>query len=296
MADMQQSFGGKWTEDKLQIVQKYLEAYLSIMRRNENASRYFEISYLDGFAGSGEGYQSSSGLFEEFIDPETQEFYKGSVHRALEAKYHFDHYLFLDSNETYLDRLQTTIDLFPERAKLCEKHAVDVNQFIPGWIDKMKHNHRALVFLDPYGMQVEWKTLEYLAKSEKTDVWLLMPLGQGVKRMLTNQEPPEKWSARLTKFFGDESWRSEFYKVEAVDTLFGPEDLIQRDASFDGIKDYFVRRLKQIFVGVLEEPAILRNSKDFPLYMLCFAASHPKGAPTALRIAKDISRKIQNGR
>lgn len=35
-------------------------------------------------------------------------------------------------------------------------------------------------------MQVEWKTIEAIAKAKAIDMWLLFPLGIGVARLLTN--------------------------------------------------------------------------------------------------------------
>jgi hypothetical protein len=46
--------------------------------------------------------------------------------------------------------------------------------------------------------------------------------------------------------------------------------------------------LKTVFAQVVPNPLILTNSKGVPIYLLCFAAGNPKGAPTAVKIAKDI--------
>src|SRR5690606_25273203 len=46
---------------------------------------------------------------------------------------------------------------------------------------------RAVLFLDPYGMQVEWSTLEQVAATRSIDVWYLFPLS-GVTRQLTRKE------------------------------------------------------------------------------------------------------------
>jgi hypothetical protein len=47
-------------------------------------------------------------------------------------------------------------------------------------------------------------------------------------------------------------------------------------------------RLKTIFAQVAPNPLQLVNSRDIPIYLLCFAAGNPKGAATAVKIAKDI--------
>lgn len=38
----------------------------------------------------------------------------------------------------------------------------------------------------------------------------------------------------------------------------------------------------------------MRNSKNVPLYLLCFAAGNPRGGPIAVKIAQDILEGMQN--
>ncbi len=85
---MRQEFGGAWTEAKLQALEDYLKAYMTIMRGNPGAQNFRTI-YLDGFAGSGRRYAESGnsmqGFLEGFQEPDTLGFCKGSVRRALET-------------------------------------------------------------------------------------------------------------------------------------------------------------------------------------------------------------------
>lgn len=61
-------------------------------------------------------------------------------------------------------------------------------------------SHRALVFLDPYGMQVEWKTIKSIAVTQAIDLWILFPLGT-VNRLLKNDgEIRSSLRARLDIF------------------------------------------------------------------------------------------------
>ena len=48
MKTFDDNWGGKWTQDKIDIFLKYLHAYLTIMSRQN-----FKLIYFDGFAGSG---------------------------------------------------------------------------------------------------------------------------------------------------------------------------------------------------------------------------------------------------
>lgn len=45
-------FGGRWTEEKLNRIKKYLSAYMKIFKGNVRASKLNTI-YVDAFAGTG---------------------------------------------------------------------------------------------------------------------------------------------------------------------------------------------------------------------------------------------------
>jgi three-Cys-motif partner protein len=175
--------------------------------------------------------------------------------------------------------------------------AADANTFLQEWCRETDWNrNRAVVFLDPYGMQVDWSTMEAIAATEAIDLWILFPLGQAVNRLLTRNDIPGGGQAqRLTRFFGTEDWKDAFYE-EASDQpnmfdLLGEEAGYTKRANFDAIGRFFVERLEQIFVGVSKNPLPLPNSKGVPLFLLCFAASNPRGAEPALRIANHLLRR-----
>ena len=55
---------------------------------------------------------------------------------------------------------------------------------------------------------------------------------------------------------------------------------------------YFVDRLKGVFTGVIEQPGVLRNSANNPLYLLCFAIGNEGGKQIGLDIAKHLLRDL----
>jgi hypothetical protein len=73
--------------------------------------------------------------------------------------------------------------------------------------------------------------------------------------------------------------------------LLSEETGYAKRANFDAIGRFFVERLEQVFAGVCKNPLPLRNSKGVPLLLLCFAASNPKGAKPASRIANHLLRR-----
>jgi len=59
----------------------------------------------------------------------------------------------------------------------------------------------------------------------------------------------------------------------------------------DGLKQYFIERLRGIFPDVAPNPLTLRNSRNAPLFILCFATANKSVAPTALRIANHLLKE-----
>jgi three-Cys-motif partner protein len=69
------TFGGAWTERKLQCLRKYLEAYRTIFNRNPRA-RYFHTWYVDAFAGTGSRYTPAEpiGLLSTYTDEDAGQY------------------------------------------------------------------------------------------------------------------------------------------------------------------------------------------------------------------------------
>lgn len=285
-------FGGKWTEEKLERIRKYLAAYTTIFDKNRGA-RFFQTTYVDAFAGT--SYRQDTmrvaaeeqGLFERSELEDATPLKKGSVRIALETEPPFDHYLFLDSDETHVADLEVLKDEFSNRSIQVEQG--EANEFLQSWCRSTDWNlQRAVAFLDPYGMQVSWPTLVAIAETRAIDMWLLFPLGQAVNRLLPKKEPPPEWARALTRTFGTEDWRQSFYRDSPQGELFDLGGGPVRDADFEEISTFFVDRLDSIFTRVANNPLPLRNSSNVPIYLLCFAAGNPKGAKTAVKIAQHI--------
>lgn len=146
------------------------------------------------------------------------------------------------------------------------------------------------MFLDPFGMQVSWKTLTEIAQTKAIDLWYLFPLGIGVNRLLKKEieSIPLTWVKKLDDIFGTHEWKDLFYKRTQQKNLFGTPDSCEKETDFDRMSDFFLQRLRTIFAGVADNPLVLKNSRNNPLYLLCFAAGNSKGAKTAVKIAEHI--------
>ena len=106
-----------------------------------------------------------------------------------------------------------------------------------------------------------------------------------------NGLPQEEWAAKLTAFFGSDEWKQEFYKPRQQLGLFDEGGEKEKAASYDHIKEYFAKRLNEIFAGVAPNSLTQKNSNNSPMFLLCFAAGNKKGAPTAIKIAEHLLKE-----
>ena len=94
--------------------------------------------------------------------------------------------------------------------------------------------------------------------------------------------------------FGDYHWFSRLYQRIEHNSLFDDELVTKFSKTTDPfgvITDYFVNRLRTVFAEVAPNPLVMRNSSNSPIFLLCFAAGNPNGAPIAVRIAQHILGK-----
>ncbi|MHC4844335.1 MAG: three-Cys-motif partner protein TcmP [Planctomycetota bacterium] len=287
-----QLFGGSWTEKKLEILKKYLAAYNKALKKQP-----FKRVYIDAFAGTGYRQQQTrqyniQGIFEELEQEESKKFLKGSAKLALEANPSFDRYIFIESDKNKIDDLERLRKEHPEKVHKIEIEQSDANEFIQNYCDNEDWiNTRAVLFLDPFATQVEWPTIEAVAKTQCIDVWILFPL-MAVNRLLA-KDPKKISYDRLNRIFGVDDWFEIFYKTRTLDDIFGKSvDIIIKACDFERIGEFYKKRLKTIFFGVAEDSKVFCNSRHSALFQLFFAAGNPKGAPIAIKIAGHLLRNI----
>jgi three-Cys-motif partner protein len=289
---IQQSFGGDWTEEKLNRVRKYLVAYATIMSKYK-----FRYAYIDAFAGTGyrelkEDDEPSTLMLPELVEQESKKFFDGSARIALQTEPRFTKYIFIEKDESKITELNKLKGEFSSLANDIIIVQSDANIYINKLCTKDWKTNRAVLFLDPFGMQVPWSTIASIARTEAIDLWYLFPIGIAVNRLLKkdgNIQPSIR--RRLDEVFGTSNWYETFYSIRTETDLFGNFSFTEKTADFQMIAKYFVDRLKTVFEGVAENPLLLVNSQNSPLYLLCFASANKKGAPTAIKIAQHILKK-----
>jgi three-Cys-motif partner protein len=267
-------FGGSWTEAKMEIVVSYARAYLIIMSKQ----RWAKTLYFDGFAGSG-----------LIGSDKTADLKKGTALRILDITdpKPFDIYYFVELDEQYKQALQANIDknYFGRNAHVVKD---DCNVKLSAMADFLRKNpdHRALAFIDPYGMSVNWRSIESL-KGLGIDLWILVPTGLGVNRLLKrNAKIPAAWMKKLEAFLGlsEQEIMERFYKKQPVTTLFGEETHVEKEK--DAIiksGELYRSRLNEIF-DYVSDSFILRNASQSIMYHFMMATNNA----SALKIANDV--------
>jgi len=289
-----QKFGDRsWTQDKLERIRKYLVAYSRIMER-----RPFRYAYIDGFAGT--GYHElarkktrGESLFQEFEDAEVAAFLDGSARIALQVEPRFHKYIFIEKSRKKTAELDKLRGDFPDRAADIDIKKADANVFLQKLcLESSWRNHRAVLFIDPFGTQLTWKTVEAIGKTKAIDTWILFPVSAVNRLLKRDGEIPLTWKRRLDKMFGDANWFNVFFPQDRAAVLFDNDQGIRRKtATMESIGEYFNQRLASAFAGVAPNPYTLRNSKGAPLFLLCFAAANPNAVKPAIRIAQDILKR-----
>ncbi len=290
MQKSEHQFGGKWTTEKLERVARYLHAYSTIMNK-----QIFHLKYIDAFAGTSYRTQKNADLqgellFPEFSELETRRFLEGSARIALQVTPRFHKYIFIEKELNRCNELKKLKEDFPALANDIQIINADANSYLTDLcLNSSWKKNRAVLFLDPYGMEVEWNTIEAIASTQAIDLWLLFPLGVALNRLLRrNGQIDESVMNKLDRFFGTKDWFDQFYQPKTTDSFFGTEKIMEKVVNFEGISKYFVKRLKSVFADAAENPLQLHNSKNNPLYLLCFAVGNKRGAPTAIKIAQHI--------
>lgn len=298
---MHHRFGGDWTTRKLDILAGYLRSYNTVLRNKPMPSNPFQRYYIDAFAGTGyrelpsaeNGWGSEEDLlFPDLATEEPQQLLDGSARLALRVRPRFDRFVFIEQRADRCAHLELLKEDFPHLAPDIDIQQGDANEKIRKLCEMDWRSRRAVLFLDPYGMQVEWPTLEAIASTKAVDLWLLFPLGMGVNRMLPKSgEVPDTWRRRLNLLLGTEDWYEDFYRRIRTPALFGEEETVIK-ASTETIGRYFNDRLKTVFAGVADNPGVLRNSVRNPLYLLCFAVANERGKLVALQIANHLLKEL----
>ena len=138
---IQRAFGGDWTEQKLAILRRYLDAYTTALK-----DQPFRLIYVDAFAGYG-SYQPGAAYHPEDYG-DFQELHDGSPRIALGVQDKpFDRLVFIEKDPAGYQALERLRAGFPGRS--IDILREDANIALPHFCAALRPRDRAVVFLDP---------------------------------------------------------------------------------------------------------------------------------------------------
>lgn len=273
-APLAHRFGGAWTEIKLKALTEYLQFYQIALKRQS-----FETWYIDAFAGTGDrhAYITEGGIFEGEPIGRVERVLDGSALKALKIHPPFDHYWFAEQHKGRAKRLEELRAHWPHDIQVRNGEANEelIKLFrSPPWSRSgSEGKQRGVVFLDPYGLSVDWGTLRLLAETRRVDVWYLFPRAAVIHQLARNLTGVDDGKRRaLNRIFGTPAWEEELYSSRPAQMgLFDelPNANIGRHASPENIAAYARSRLKSLFCYVSEPlPLVIRGNDYFELYCL----------------------------
>lgn len=278
---------GPWAKEKLKCLESYLDAYTKVFL---NQGWCAGTIFIDAFAGAGRAplrksnkkkhspeqllFDDSSGNFE---DEDELTYVNGSPRVALGLKHSFSHYFFIEQDSERTKALQKLKEEYPNPEKIIVLRG-DANEAIKDEIlGKESFNwksFRGIAFLDPFGMQLRWDTLEALASTRAIEIIINLPVGTTLQRLLPKSGKfSERERQRLDEYFGSPDWYDVIY--EKTPGLFGDE-VNKTEGSGKRLALWYRERLKKLF-GLSSPARLIRNSQGGHLYYLIWAGHHPKG-------------------
>ncbi len=285
---MSEDWGGAWTDVKLSVLRDYLNRFQTALKNKA----YFRKLYIDALAGEGVQVIAREGLL---LSPEetaaSDEIRIGSALIALKTDPQFDRYQLNERSISKAQRLRSSANQLGVDVAKLEISTDDANDFIRRIVTQMGASDRGVVLLDPWGMQINWTTVQLIAKSQRLDMWYLFPT-QAVVRMLPRDGmPSQAWSQKLDAILGDENWRSEFYRVSNIPDLFDvSRESLSRQVSFDAVERYIVGRLLSTFQGSCVEQPLRVGRPGNPMFSFCFASGNPSVG--AKRLTKTLANAV----
>jgi three-Cys-motif partner protein len=249
--------GGAQTRVKLAILGDYLKQFAQAAQKSWH--RY----YIDGFAGCGQG-----------IDPATGEAYDGSARLCFDVDPPFTRCFLIENDPARVERLRDLEATHPS-ATVIEG---DVNERIMEALDRIEPQAATVAFLDPEGTELQWRTVEALARHKvghsptKIELLALFPLQMCVLRLLNFKtgRVPKGHVEKLKRMLGADSPWMEIWRKRLLGEITNAEET---KAAF---LDSYCHQIKGLGYRHVLAREVVGNSGR-PLYYLVFASDHDAG-------------------
>jgi three-Cys-motif partner protein len=198
----------------------------------------------------------------------------GSPLLALTTEHPFTGYHFVDSDPNSIAALKSRCEASPLNDRV-HIYTGDCNVVVNEIVARLKRDERRslnLAFLDPEGLELEWKTVAKLASIRRMDLVINYPEG-GLNRVMKKLvNSPEQTS--VDRYFGTDAWRGIYQEWAKSHRGSVHGQLI--DLYRSQLKTLGYREIRQS--DKLGDEPLMRNVKrKAPLYRILFSSKHPLG-------------------
>ncbi|MBO1438628.1 three-Cys-motif partner protein TcmP [Meiothermus sp. CFH 77666] len=238
-----------WTLKKLGFLKKYLPAFVKATQKA--LSRH----YVDGFAGPGYNQQTDGSLVE------------GSPLLAIQHP-QFTSFFFVEENRSSYTELERNLRERDPGLRGIHLYRGDFNFLVDNILQQIHPRAPTLFFLDPFGLELRWTTVEKIAGREKADIFILIS-SSGANRARKNHPHT------LDEFFGDASWQNVRQKPG--------------QSWFEAFTEAYRDRMRGLGLNGTGLVTVARNSNNAPMHVLAF---HSKNK-IALQIANAVFSRIE---
>src|SRR5690606_28563280 len=254
-----------YAKDKLTILRGYISRFTTSMRNKLWRALYF----IDLQAGPG----------KNIFDP-SKDVMLGSPLIALETRYSFTQYRFVELNPANFQALQKRVDVSPQKERVTLFNG-DCNYVVDDIVNEIKELDSRfidgkwpslnLAFLDPEGLELQWQTVEKLGGINRMD--LIINFSTSGFTRNAQQMFEAEHATKLDQFFGTHEWRSVYQQVANKDATHIRRVML----------DYYKQRLTALGYIFNFERDILPDEKTFlnrrgaQVYTLMFASKHDLG-------------------
>lgn len=279
MSRTTQEFGSAHTQKKLAAVQSYLSAFTTALKKQS-----FELIYIDACAGSGSSKPKERAGQAALLDADDVTI--GSAVRALQIDTPFDRYVFNDTKLKNVRSLSTIVqEQFPALVNRVEIIRTDANEALSQIAESTDWKRsRAVVFLDPFGLQMKFSMIERLGRTKAIDLWYLVPVLGMSRQVAKDGSIIEPGGVLVDQLLGTRDWREKVLsEPEMGNDLFGPiahpSERVANAAWFEKIA---IRQLETAFPGGVLDRALPLGRGGLHEFSLVFACANPSERANAL--------------
>ncbi|MGN6059026.1 MAG: three-Cys-motif partner protein TcmP [Sphingomicrobium sp.] len=292
-----QEFGDEHTKKKLETVEKYLSVYVTALKYSP-----FRLLYVDACAGSGSSVPKATleqdnpnqvsldGLSSPVAD--TDAIIVGSAIRALGVSPPFHRYLLNDVKQANVNALRKSIkEDFPHLTDRVELTRLDANEMLRNLCASQDWNEtRAVVFLDPFGLQINYETLELLGRTKAVDVWYLVPVFAMYRQVSGDGQIHPDGGPRVDAALGTTVWRDVAVIEEQSTDLFNqPQFRSSRAVDIAWFEKVAKERIGAAFGGRVLNETLPLGRNGIQEFSLMFAWANPgEKAKLAARLARAV--------